>query len=473
MRLPHYLVRSATGVFHFRLKVPPALFAHFGLRVVKRSLHTREPKTAQAYAYGLFVRYAGLFAAHRDAAMPKPPSLADILSSVDRGHTRTYELELDAHTRQPTRIRTDGTEADHLRAIQAMGVVFAQPLPPRLTLPEKKGTGLTWEQALVLYAEAESKGLKPNTWAQRQRACESFTKAIGAKTPVVNITRVMAAKWAHGLIVGGRSKRTVGNVVSQVAQVFRMLLVRGEIEGVNPVKGVVVVSKKEKAARRDEGFEWEPFELADLKRVFDPANLKRTTTEHVRWGALMGLYTGARVGEVAQLFLSDFDLVEGIPCVRFHVANDGQTIKTEDSRRLVPLHPDLLRLGLWERVERLRSEGEQRLFPKMRIDSGAGTGNAISKGFVYYVQTQLGLKPRRKNGILAFHSLRKNVIQMLQGAAVPEERRRAFVGHEHGDQDVHRSTYMRTWTSEELATLFPGLKWSEWLNLEEMEALLR
>ena len=40
MRIPHYLVRTPSGTYHFRLKVPTALQAALGVRVVKRSLAT-------------------------------------------------------------------------------------------------------------------------------------------------------------------------------------------------------------------------------------------------------------------------------------------------------------------------------------------------------------------------------------------------------------------------------------------------
>jgi len=90
----------------------------------------------------------------------------------------------------------------------------------------------------------------------------------------------------------------------------------------------------------------------------------------------------------------------------------------------------------------------------------------------YYLGTQLGIEPRRKNGIVGFHSLRKNVVQELQGSRLSAERRRAFVGHEHGEVDVHEEHYMRTWTADELASLFPGIRWGEWLDFDAVKALL-
>jgi hypothetical protein len=67
------------------------------------------------------------------------------------------------------------------------------------------------------------------------------------------------------------------------------------------------------------------------------------------------------------------------------------------------------------------------------------------------------MKPRRAKGKIAFHSLRKSVIQRLQ-KNLPGERRKALVGHEAGD-GVHEAFYMRPWTADELATFFPELAW--------------
>lgn len=232
----------------------------------------------------------------------------------------------------------------------------------------------------------------------------------------------------------------------------------------------MIIRKSEKKALRDSGHAWEPLPEEALKRIYDPENLKRTRGIHVRWGALIGLYTGARVSEVAQIFLRDFIDIGGVKCVRITNDSDGQSVKTENSKRLVPLHPDLLKLGLWDRVLSLRAQGHVRLFPDMRINSKSGAGNAISKSFSYYLAS-LGIKPRRAAGIVGFHSLRKSVVQMLQGSTMPAERRRAVVGHEQGD-DVHEKDYMRAWTAKELATFFPGLPWGKWLDFSGLKLLL-
>ena len=371
-------------------------------------------------------------------------------------------------------LRTDGTDEDHRQGMDALRQYLAERRGQRLTQGSAPvQSGPTLSEAIKDYAEVEGAALLPNTWSQRSRALEGFAQAIGGHLRVGAITRAMASVWSDGLLRSGKSKVYAANCVSHVAQLFETLVTKGHLT-TNPVKGLVVVKKREKAARRSEGHEWEPFDVEQLKRIFDPANLAKTRMEHVRWGAVIALYTGARVGEIAQIFLRDFVTHGDTPCLKICADSDGQGIKTgEGGERLVPLHPDLIRLGLMERVEALRATGAERLFPDMRIDSAAGRGNSITKGFGYYLKG-LGITPRRAHGILGIHSLRKTVIQTLQGSSLPAERRRALVGHEAGDAapDTHAAAYMRPWTVNELAAYHPALPWAEWLDVHSVRSLL-
>lgn len=96
------------------------------------------------------------------------------------------------------------------------------------------------------------------------------------------------------------------------------------------------------------------------------------------WIPLICLYQGTRVAEAAQLYTSDFSVQDGIPCVSFinDEPDDGsdndedaqrkrkitaptpeayRRLKNQASRRVVPLHPKLIELGLLEFVEKLKA----------------------------------------------------------------------------------------------------------------------
>lgn len=462
MRFSHYLLRSPSGIYYLRLRVPRALQAALGLRVVKRSLHTRDRPTAGACAQLMALRYAQAFAVLRGAAMPKMPSVDELVTGLREGHSKDYHLEIDPVTRVVTKLITDGTEQNHAQAMEAIRQATGQAVPSE---PAQRRSSFVLSAAIRVYTAAELQDAPETTRRHREAAFKSFVEYFKPNARMSDITKPEVGQWAQGLMENGLTKRTVTNYVSTVAQVFEMLISRGELTS-NPVKGVVVMTYDDKQKRINQGYTWEPFELADLKRIFDPTNYRKMRKAHAYWGPLLGLYTGARVAEIAQLFLRDFIKKGGRDCINIAADSDGQSVKNESSKRLVPLHPDLLKLGLLDYVEELRKRGEERLFPLMRIDSKAGAGNSISKAFSYYL-SGLNIKPRRKNGTVGFHSLRKNVIQELQGSELSEERRRALVGHENGERrgDVHKEVYQRAWTADELAKFFPGLSWGEWMDV--------
>lgn len=103
-------------------------------------------------------------------------------------------------------------------------------------------------------------------------------------------------------------------------------------------------------------------------------------SEAARWGAVLGLYSGARVAEVGQLSLADFITVDGVPCMRFTDEGDGQSLKNDASIRTVPLHPDLLALGVLDRVATLKKAGETRFFPGVKLDGVNGMGQLVEQG---------------------------------------------------------------------------------------------
>ncbi|XHS79802.1 hypothetical protein ACFJGW_07430 [Burkholderiaceae bacterium UC74_6] len=87
------------------------------------------------------------------------------------------------------------------------------------------------------------------------------------------------------------------------------------------------------------------------------------------WLPLLLFYTGARREELAQLNVSDVRKSEdGVWYLNILAAEDEEDgergVKTESSRRLIPLHPDLLARGFLAYVESLPSGGQ--LFPGLK-----------------------------------------------------------------------------------------------------------
>jgi hypothetical protein len=86
--------------------------------------------------------------------------------------------------------------------------------------------------------------------------------------------------------------------------------------------------------------------------------------EPLFWLPLFGRLMGLREEEGAQLSPGDFGSDRGIQFLDIK-CTDANHIKTEESQRRIPIHPQLLELGLLELVEMRRRQGQSRLFPHM------------------------------------------------------------------------------------------------------------
>jgi integrase len=85
--------------------------------------------------------------------------------------------------------------------------------------------------------------------------------------------------------------------------------------------------------------------------------------------------------------------------------NETKRRKNANSKRRVPVHSMLLRLGLAEWRNRLQSEGYSRLFPELKLDQTKGYGKAATKWFGSYL-ARLGWE---RNGKKVFHSFRSTL----------------------------------------------------------------
>src|SRR5690606_34826148 len=82
------------------------------------------------------------------------------------------------------------------------------------------------------------------------------------------------------------------------------------------------------------------------------------------WIPLISLYTGARMNEICQLEVADVTEEKGIPCFQITTEgeDDNKKLKNIGSKRKVPIHKNLIAIGLMEYVAFIRSKGHLRLF---------------------------------------------------------------------------------------------------------------
>lgn len=162
----------------------------------------------------------------------------------------------------------------------------------------------------------------------------------------------------------------------------------------------------------------------DLKAIFGMPWYKRGTVDknsqgqfhHYRafhyWLPLIGFFTGARINELCQLYLDDIKQ-DAVGFYFFEISNEraDQSLKTIHSRRKIPLHPTLIKLGLVRYCEALKKAGHERLFPELPYHPVKGYGDKASDWFNRsLLKERLGFEKESKK---SFHSFRHTFSVML------------------------------------------------------------
>lgn len=177
----------------------------------------------------------------------------------------------------------------------------------------------------------------------------------------------------------------------------------------------------------------------ELKKLFGHPKMKKYAanpkTAHYCWLSLIGLFTGCRINEVCQLNpVEDIKQDSATGIHYFHFTDEGESIegisksvKTNSSKRIVPIHSKLIELGFLNYIEMVKHAGHKIFFPEWEPRNGKASANA-SKWFKRYLEG-IGLYDETEGARLSgFHAFRHTFIthgmtNKIQGVLV-------ITGHE-------------------------------------------
>ncbi|WP_369975513.1 DUF6538 domain-containing protein [Xanthomonas bundabergensis] len=473
MRVAHYLTRGETGRYYVRLRIPADLQARFGRKVVKRSTGTTCDRAALGYALLMQQRYARAFAAIRNGSMGS--ELDELLRSLEG--TSSLELILKdvklpggaSFGQVEINDQNDLSLFQKLAEQHAVPVPSSTPFPPRRVVKpigEARPVGLTLADARDKYLVSIQGKNTAKTIVQKTRALkdlEAFVasqrKGKGKQSVMLKeLTRTDFSEWFLHETAQKRVITYITNRFSACADFIKWAQTAGHYpQGDNPASGHASVPKQLKK-QRAKSHGSQAFTPDQVKRIFDPENFKQLKGDAARWLPLILLYTGARSNEVARLELEDCREEDGIPIFHFTWMGEDKSLKTDASDRKTPVHPDLIKLGLWERVERLKAAGETKLFPELSFDAKNGPAGRTQHAFSRYL-VKLGIKARG-GGRVGHHSFRDTVIGALKAAGVHREMREEYTGHELSDRQEHAHAYETEFSPRMLAkACHPALVW--------------
>ena len=197
----------------------------------------------------------------------------------------------------------------------------------------------------------------------------------------------------------------------------------------NPASGVML--PKDTGGRKRRGYK--PEELAALFKtdVFTKgARPIGGKGEAAVWLPLLAVFTGARREELAQLATDRVRVEAGVPYLALDPLDDSGRLKTDESRRAVPLHRELIRLGFLEFVEDCRRAGGGHLFPQLKPNKRGQYAAKFGDWWGRYVRDKAGVEDPM---IAPMHSFRHSVITDLRQQRVREDEERQILGHTDRD----------------------------------------
>ncbi|WP_295244275.1 site-specific integrase, partial [uncultured Brevundimonas sp.] len=319
-----------------------------------------------------------------------------------------------------------------------------------VTAPQKAGP--TLREVFQLHQSDPSKARTPKTVMAYKNAFDVIGAVIDLDRPIRDIGRddcrrlldtlrwvpsnptkrfpklsiIQAADMARRKkLTSTISPATINAYFNRLSSVMNFAMNEGLIDR-NPTRGLKVADP---IRARDKRL---PFSPHQLQRIFDAplyrgcmddsAGYATPGPNHPRrgrfWVPLIGLFSGMRLNEICQLDVADVQELEGTPCFVVRpdaLSRSDKRLKTDASERIVPVHPELLRIGFMAYVEVQRGKCAKKLFQELRRSTTGYYSDPFSKWFRRFVKAAGAEGPRT-----CFHSFRHSFRDALRHARVEQ-----------------------------------------------------
>jgi len=439
-KLPSNLHRNRYGVLYVRLRIPDDLRPLFGVRECWRSLGTSSVREAAGMAQIVKASLRRLFDELRRADPQLLPELVRSLPSrLQTASLLGDVVSLEARIALPTASTVPTSTVGSRDPFQRSARFLPSQNPATDARP--------LSEAIEAYIRVKTaKGAwTPHTERASRATFRLLLEHFGDRpidrfssddmVEFVNLLKRLPANLSKLRVKAGKSleevaemglpamaPRTAGEYMSRISSLFRWCCKVEQFPiTFNPAEEFAVGKKQATYERR-------PFTDEELIKLFSSAEFaaRRFRFPYEYWLLPLGLYAGARLGELCQIGLSDFVKIEGIDCIAINDEQPDQTLKNDNARRIVPIHSELIALGLLRYVDQLRSRGECRLFPE--LDLLPTSSHEASKWFGKF-RRRAGVTTKQET---VFHSFRHGFITCLLDDArgISEHQIAPIVGHE-------------------------------------------
>ncbi|WP_226886080.1 MULTISPECIES: hypothetical protein [Serratia] len=210
-----------------------------------------------------------------------------------------------------------------------------EPTEKKESAPKRKRKRLTLSTVLEEYLKCQKAEWRGKTYSANEAKCRYFITLVGDRLITV-ISKSDVSDFKQHLVDRGFSPNTCNDYFIKASGLFTFAATQHEYLTRSPFDGVgfklVTNQKPRKGIKKDE----------------HQQAVKGFPERSQKWWLLQLLYyTGCRISEVTQLTTKDYRQIDGVWCISIN--DDGvRTIKNEASRRNIPIHDELIALGVLE-----------------------------------------------------------------------------------------------------------------------------
>ena len=422
MTYGRHLKRSRHGVLYFRFVLPEDLRRSLGKTEICLSLGKVSKREAEVTALELTLTAKSFVAAARTShemssdeskhalgqliAERRLAALKAEFSSLQEVQTETFNEKQRLQAKLADLAGTARSPASSERLSTAITLFKTE---RRATGSWTPKTSAMWDSRLRLLLEWLG-DVSPS--ALTRSAMVEFFEALKLLPKNANKQIALVGLTMRALTVVPGVERISSSTVNQIMECMSGFIgwmdsdrSRWGIDG-NSAKGLVQSNVKSDVRL--------PLSTGDLEALLSSQEWTERTFLHsyCYWLLPFGLFTGARINELCQLGLDDFREEHGYAVV--DICAVGKRGKNDPSRRTVPLHSELIRLGLVRHVVRLRARGETMLFPEC-AERRDGHGQDPSRWFGRF-KKRAGITDPLK----VFHSARHGFSSQLFNSGTDE-----------------------------------------------------
>jgi integrase len=412
-----FYIFKRNQTYYYRIKIPSDLTHLIPAREIKQSLKTRDLYAAKLSAANINAKVQTLFGLLRVEAIDNDQLTSLIASCLPRN--RSFKV-----------VATIDGVSSNVKLSEAIHV-YVEDKSPRWTIKTKLEFTCMYDVLVELIGDkcltvlTRADGLACRDMLMRLPANFRKKKQYKGKT----VKQVLAMGSDETL-----TAKTVNKYLVLLSSLFKWCVQNGMMES-NVAEGL---SLPETTSAHEER---KPYDLDDIKRIV--VNLPRKPNEPEKyWIPLIAMFSGMRLDECCQLHVADVREVDGVLC--FDINDGGERkVKTQGSKRIIPVHPKLIGLGFEKYLEGRVAAGAVKLWENLEPNKYGYWGKRLGNWYGWFNRKHVTQDPKK-----VFHSFRHLVADTLKQAGVTESVIAEILGH--ANQSITTGRYGKRFKPEVL-----------------------